>query len=348
MIVDDSVVVRGLMARWVAEAGDFEVVASVANGRVAVEVLGRAQPDVVLLDLEMPEMDGLEALPLLLQRRPGLKVIVVSTLTQRNAILSFRSLALGAIDYLPKPQGLRQVTTSRDFRAELICRLTAIAGSAVRKSLQPRRGAVAPRQAAAVPTAAMPRCLLIGASTGGPQAVEEVLLALGPALPLLPTLVVQHMPPTFTSVFADHLRAQLGLNACEPVHGQTLVAGTVYVAPGGRHMGLSRAAGRSVIRLDDGPPLNFCRPAVDVLFRDAAVLFGPAALAVVLTGMGTDGTQGCRLLARAGAPVIVQDEATSIIWGMPGSVAKAGHARDVLPLAAIGPALRDYICGSTQ
>jgi two-component system, chemotaxis family, protein-glutamate methylesterase/glutaminase len=348
MVVDDSVVVRGLVARYVAEAGDFEVVASVANGRIAVEALERVEPDIVLLDLEMPEMDGLEALPLLLQRRPGLKVIVVSTLTPRSATLSFRSLALGAVDYLPKPQGRRTVTTSLDFRTELVRRLKAVAGSAGRRVYQPRRGDAERREAAAVSTAATPRCLLIGASTGGPKAVEEVLLGLGPALQRLPTLVVQHMPPTFTAVFADHLRDQLGLKACEPVQGQALVAGAVYIAPGGRHMGLAGDAGRPVVRLDDGPPLNFCRPAVDVLFSDAAVLFGAASLAVVLTGMGTDGSQGCRRLAEAGATVIAQDEASSIIWGMPGSVVKAGHAREVLPLEAIGAALRGYITGPTQ
>lgn len=166
---------------------------------------------------------------------------------------------------------------------------------------------------------------------------------MGAALRRVPTLVVQHMPPRFTTVFAERLSGILRVRACEPEHGEPLVAGTVYIAPGGRHMGLSGDADAAAIRLDGGPAVNFCRPAVDVLFRDAAAIFGADTLAAVLTGMGSDGTEGARLLARAGAVVIAQDEPTSIIWGMPGSVVKAGLANRVLPLAAIGPALRGLL-----
>jgi two-component system chemotaxis response regulator CheB len=207
-----------------------------------------------------------------------------------------------------------------------------------------RIAATAPRPAAKLGPA-RPQCLLIGASTGGPRAIEEVLIGLGSALQRLPVLVVQHMPPMFTGVFADHLRVQVGVRACEPEDGEPLVPGTVYIAPGGRHMGLSIGLGDPVIRLDDGPPVNFCRPAVDVLFRDAATIFGAAALAVVLTGMGSDGTQGARALVQSGASVIAQDEATSTVWGMPGSIVKAGLAQNILPLDAIGPALKGHIAG---
>jgi two-component system, chemotaxis family, protein-glutamate methylesterase/glutaminase len=345
MVVDDSVVVRGLVARWVAEAGGFEVVTTAANGQVAVDALDRCEPDIVLLDIDMPVMDGLTALPQILKRRPGAKVVVISTLTQRNAEISLKCLSLGAVDVLPKPDGHRQVTTSAEFRQELVGRLTALSGARAR----PLRVATAPpRPAARLGAAARPRCLLIGASTGGPRAVEEVLTGLGSGLQRLPTLIVQHMPPMFTGVFAERLRTQIGLRACEPRDGEPLVAGTVYVAPGGRHMGLSAGPGDPVIRLDDGPPVNFCRPAVDVLFRDAAPIFGPGALAVILTGMGSDGTEGARALVQAGGTVLAQDEATSTIWGMPGSVAKAGLARDVLPLEAIGPALKGHITGSVS
>jgi two-component system chemotaxis response regulator CheB len=188
---------------------------------------------------------------------------------------------------------------------------------------------------------------VIGASTGGPRAIEEVLVGMGSVLQKIPVLVVQHMPPMFTGVFADHLRVQLGVRACEPDHGEPLVPGTVYIAPGGRHMGLSVGLGDPVVRLDDSPPVNFCRPAVDVLFRDAAAIFKNSALAVVLTGMGSDGTQGARLLSAAGATVIAQDEASSTVWGMPGSIVKAGLAQDVLPLESIGPAIKAHIVGST-
>lgn len=351
MVVDDSVVIRGLVARWIGEAGEFEVVTTAANGRAAVEALDRVEPDIVLLDIEMPEMDGLTALPHLLRRRPGMKIVVISTLTQRNAEISLKCLSLGATDYLPKPDGHRQVTTSAEFRRDLMEKLRGLATARGRVPRQPLNVAStpvtppAPRPAPRL-VSTRPRCLLIGASTGGPRAVEEVLVGLGSALQRVPTLIVQHMPPMFTGVFADHLRVQLGIRACEPKDGEPLVPGTVYIAPGGRHMGLSAGQGEPIIRLDDGPPVNFCRPAVDVLFRDAAPIFGASALAVILTGMGSDGTHGARALVQAGATVMAQDEATSTIWGMPGSVVKAGLAHDVLPLDSIGPALKATIGGS--
>jgi two-component system chemotaxis response regulator CheB len=348
MVVDDSVVVRGLIARWIDEEDAFEVVTTAANGKAAVDALDRVEPDIVLLDLEMPEMDGITALPRLLSRRPGLKVIVVSTLTQRNAAISLRCLSLGALDYLGKPAGHRQVTTSPTFRNELLEKLRALAGARAEPARPFLRIATAAPRPGIRPVRSKPQCLLIGASTGGPRAVEEVLVGLGSALQRVPVLVVQHMPPMFTGVFADHLRVQVGVRACEPEDGEPLVAGTVYIAPGGRHMGLSLGLGDPVIRLDDGPPVNFCRPAVDVLFRDAAGIYGPAALAVVLTGMGSDGTEGARALTQAGAAVFAQDEATSTIWGMPGSIAKAGLAQDILPLEAIGPTLKGHIVGSTH
>jgi two-component system chemotaxis response regulator CheB len=316
---------------------------------MAVDALARVDPELVVLDIEMPEMDGITALPLLLQRKPNLKVVVVSTLTQRNAEISLRCLSLGAVDYVAKPDGHRQVTTSTTFRQELIDRLRAIAGARSSRGRTTLRLAPSASPLSSRPpvrlASARPKCLLIGASTGGPRAIEEVLTGMGSALQKLPVLIVQHMPPMFTGVFAEHLRMQLGVRACEPEHGDPLVPGTIYIAPGGRHMGLSMGLGEPVIRLDDTPPVNFCRPAVDVLFRDAAAAFGASVFAVVLTGMGSDGTQGARLLSQAGAPVVVQDEATSTVWGMPGSIAKAGLAKDILPLEAIGPVLRSHIAG---
>lgn len=346
MIVDDSAVIRGLVARWLAEVGEFEVVTTASNGRLALEALERYNPDIVLLDLEMPEMDGVDALPLLLKRRPGVKIVVVSTLTQRNAQISLKCLSLGAADYLAKPDGQRQVAAVEAFRRELIEKL---------KALAPKRGRTAPEAAPAAgslarvqrrPAPARPACLLIGASTGGPRAVERVLVGLGSAIRHVPVLVVQHMPAMFTSVFADHLRMQTGVQAREPSDGEPVRPGTVFVAPGGRHMGLSAGKSGPVIRLDDTAPVNFCRPAVDVLFRDAASIYGAAALAVILTGMGSDGTQGSRLLVDAGGTVLAQDEGTSIVWGMPGSVVKAGLAQDILPLEAIGPVLSNFITGA--
>jgi two-component system chemotaxis response regulator CheB len=270
------------------------------------------------------------------------KVIVISTLTRRNAEISLKCLSLGAADYLAKPDGARQMTTAEDFRRDLIEKIRAHSGARA-KTARPVTPAVRP---APKPILQRPQYLLIGASTGGPRAIEQVMKGLGSAIQRLPILIVQHMPPMFTAVFADHLRTQFGVRACEPEHGAPLSAGTIFVAPGGRHMGLSAGSGGPTIRLDDSPPVSYCRPAVDVLFRDAATVLGRQALAVVLTGMGSDGTQGARHLVQAGCAVIAQDEATSTVWGMPGSIAKAGLAQDILPLDMIGPTLKGHITGS--
>jgi two-component system chemotaxis response regulator CheB len=354
LVADDSVVVRGLIARWLQESG-IEVVATVPNGLLAIAALDRVEPDVVLLDLDMPELDGMATLPRLLEKRPGLSVVVVSTLTQRNADISLKCLSLGAVDYLPKPSSNREVTTSLGFRQELVAKVQGLA----RLRRPAPSSAPVPKDPAAASPAALrpmprlralplaPRCLLIGASTGGPRAITEVLGGLGPALWSVPTLIVQHMPPIFTTVFAEHLQGQTGLPAREARDGEAPLPGHIYVAPGGRHMGLRRDQAQKVaIRLDDGPPVNFCRPAVDVLFRDAAATFGASALAVVLTGMGSDGFHGARALVETGAAVIAQDEATSTVWGMPGHVARGGLAHEVLPLDGIAPAVRTLLGGA--
>jgi two-component system, chemotaxis family, protein-glutamate methylesterase/glutaminase len=379
MVVDDSVVIRGLTARWLEEAG-YAVVATAANGRVAVEQIERARPDIILLDIEMPEMDGITALPLLLAKSPRVSVIVISTLTQRNAHISLKCLSLGAVDYLAKPESHRGVSTSMTFRQDLMVKVkvlserhrpagppaAASAGASFRRAGAPAPGSSeppaltfrAPLASMAVRIPAAPavlrprpaniakRLLVVGASTGGPRAVGEFLSAVGPTLRSVPVCVVQHMPPIFTAVFAEHLGTQTGLQAAEGSDGDILQPGRIYVAPGGKHMGLRREKGGIVIRLDDGPPVNFCKPAVDVLFNDTASLFGASTLAVVLTGMGSDGTHGARAIGEAGGVILVQDEATSTVWGMPGSIAKAGLAHEVLSLQAVAPAVRKLLNGS--
>lgn len=355
LVADDSVVVRGLVSKWLQEAG-FDVVATVSNGRAAVDAIEKSDPDIVLLDIEMPELDGLAALPLLLAKRPTLQVVMMSTLTQRNADISLKCLSLGATDYLPKPDSNRSVTVSIDFRQDLVTKMRGLGAAKPRRTPGPASSvAAAPaprleivkRPAARLRTGtAAPRCLLIGASTGGPRAVGEFLAGVGAAtLKRFPVLIVQHMPPVFTGVFAEHLAARIGLPAAEGKHGEVLRPGVVYVAPGGRHMGIEKAADGVAIKLSDGPPVNFCRPAVDVLFRDAAAVFGAATVSVVLTGMGSDGMHGAQALVEAGGPVLAQDEATSTVWGMPGAVAKAGLAQDILPLQALGPAARALLGG---
>ncbi len=347
MIVDDSAVIRGLVSRWLTEVGGFEIVATASNGRMAVEAAERSKPEIILLDIEMPEVDGLAALPLILKTSPNSKVIVISTLTQRNAEISLKCLSLGAVDYLAKPESSRVAGAAADFRRDLIEKLRALSISKVR---QPRP-ALAAAPVAPLPSKPMttrPQCLLIGASTGGPRAVERVLLDLKPILSQIPVLIVQHMPPMFTAVFAEHLQSLLSVPTREARDGEDVSAGKILVAPGGRHMGVASSGGKNVIRLNDGPPENFCRPAVDVLFREASAVYGASALAVVLTGMGSDGTQGARYLTKAGCMVIAQDEATSIVWGMPGSIAKAGLAHEILPLEAIGRTLKGLITGSSK
>ncbi|RUP19619.1 chemotaxis-specific protein-glutamate methyltransferase CheB, partial [Methylobacterium sp.] len=341
-----------------------------------LELMAKHDPDVVLLDIEMPELDGTTALPRMLAMSPSVQVVMMSTLTTRNADISLKCLALGAVDYIAKPESSRGVTTSDTFRVELIERVRVFGSARARN----RRPAAAPAGHApghhaapapvAVPAAAhpapaaaarpatpftlrpkvrnrtQPRALLIGSSTGGPRAVGEMLEGIGAAaLRRLPVLIVQHMPPIFTAVFAEHLSTRTGLPAAEGKAEERVEPGRIYVAPGGRHMGLAAGAGGPIIKLTDGPPVNFCRPAVDVLFKDAAVVFGAATATVILTGMGSDGTNGARALTEAGGPVLAQDEATSTVWGMPGSVARAGLAEAVLPLPELATALRALITG---
>jgi two-component system chemotaxis response regulator CheB len=359
MVVDDAVVVRGLVSRWIEAEPGLTVVASLRTGRDAVREVSRVDPDVVLLDIDMPDLDGLSALPLLLEKKRDLVVIMASTLSRRNAEVSLKALALGAADYIPKPATNREVTTSVSFRAELIEKIRQLGGR--RKRFGAARAGTAlldvaaPRLAPADARGAdiklrpfaltMPRVLLIGASTGGPQALTALFEVLGAAIERVPVLITQHMPPTFTTILAEHLARSSGRPAREANDGEPLAGGNIYLAPGGRHMLVSRRNGQAAVVLNDGPPVNFCKPAVDPLFSSAALAFGGAALAVVLTGMGSDGTRGAQAIAAAGGSVIAQDEATSVVWGMPGSAAQAGVCSAVLPLPDIAPKLASLIAG---
>jgi len=362
MIVDDAVVVRGLFARWIEAEPDLEVVASLRTGRDAVSQLERTDPDVVLLDVEMPELDGIAALPLLLAKKRDLVVIMASTLTRRNAEISLRALSLGATDYIPKPTGSHEVTTSASFRRELIEKIRALAPRARR----PRQPLVAPERAPSIvpdrPRAAShgmtrapltlrpmpvtaPRVLLIGASTGGPQALNAVIGQIGSVFDRAPVLITQHMPPTFTTILAEHLTRVAQRPVHEAVDGEEIKAGGIYLAPGGKHMQVARRNGVPAIEINDGPLVNFCKPAVDPLFASAASIWGAGVLALVLTGMGSDGLNGGKAIVAAGGTILAQDEATSIVWGMPGQVANAGLCSAVLPLNEIGPRIARLFTG---
>ena len=299
----------------------------------------------------MPVMDGLEALPLLLQARPELRVLMVSTLTRRNAEISFKALALGALDYIPKPDSNREITTSLDFRREVIRKIKSLgrartppvsdgAANVALGETRTRPLAFRQRPFSLVP----PRIIAIGSSTGGPQALASLLGAASPSLSRVPVVVAQHMPPVFTGVLAERLARATGRETREGVQDEVLRPGRIYVAPGNHHMMVVRAA-QPVLRIGSEPPVHFCRPAVDPLFASVAATFGPAALGIVLTGMGHDGAAGARAIAEAGGSVIAQDEASSVVWGMPGAAASVGACAAVLPPAGIAEAVAKLIKG---
>jgi two-component system chemotaxis response regulator CheB len=361
MVVDDAVVPRGMMVRWISAEPDLKIVAALHNGREAIEHLERTAPDVVLLDVDMPEIDGITALPQLLEMRRDLVVLMVSTLIRRNAEVSLRALALGALDYLTKPETNLDLTGSLTFRRDLIDKIRALCSGQRRRlgwsaggktapvpTISRHRPPISRPSPSIVPDAVeadpgldralrpfsrvAPRALVIGSSTGGPQAVNTVIGALGPVIDLAPVLITQHMPPTFTAIFADHLARANDLCVREAEQGEPVYPGRVYVAPGGRHMRVVRSGADTRIVLDDGHLINFCKPAVDPLFSSAAAVWGPAPLALVLTGMGSDGLQGAADVVAAGGSVIAQDRESSVVWGMPGSVAKAGLCSAILPI----------------
>ncbi len=355
MLVDDSVVIRGMISRWLGSEPDIVVAAALRTGREAVNQLERINPDIAVLDIEMPELDGISALPLLLAKKRNLIVIMASTLTRRNAEISFKALSLGASDYIPKPESTREAGAAETFRHDLIQKIRHLGAKARRTShpigapsLVPtadRMRETVARAPAAAPVVRRsfstqnPRALLIGSSTGGPQALMSVVAEIGPVIDRFPVLITQHMPPTFTTILAEHLARSSHRPAREAVDGEAVKAGHIYLAPGGRHMRVARHGAEAVIALDDGPPVNFCKPAVDPLFASAVEVWQGSILAVILTGMGSDGMRGGKDIVAAGGSVIAQDEATSVVWGMPGAAAHAGICSAVLPLNQIAPKL---------
>jgi len=364
MLVDDSAVIRGLFARSLESDPDVQVVASVGDGQMAVTTLAKdkAKIEVIVLDIEMPRMDGLTALPELLKIDPDVPVVMASTLTERNADISLKALSLGAKDYIPKPTSTRELSGADAFKRELLEKVKTFASARRRKaggvapgrprfSAERRAGAGTPGAApvAAAPAAAAkpaasvqlrgagrraPQVLCIGSSTGGPQALFKVIGGL-PTTLRLPILLTQHMPATFTSILADHIKRSTGWDCVEATDGMPVQQGRVHLAPGDYHMLAERSAGGAVLRLNQGPPENFCRPAVDPMLRSAIDVWGGQVLAVILTGMGHDGQKGSEALVTAGGTVIAQDEASSVVWGMPGAVARAGLCTAVLPLDQI-------------
>jgi two-component system chemotaxis response regulator CheB len=344
MICDDSAVIRGAVARMLESEPGVRVVARAANGRQALEELKRQPIDVAVLDIEMPEMDGMEALPLLLRADPGLRVVMSSTLTTRGADIALRALRLGAADYIPKPS--TAAITDDSFRRELIAKVTGLARLR-RRAATP---AVAPGTAAPAglqlrPASRLkPRLLAVGSSTGGPQALFAFVQGLGPTLSV-PAVLTQHMPPSFTPMLAEHLSKLGGLRCAEAKDGEPIEAGRLYLAPGDRHLLVETVGARLLARLSDAPPENYCRPSVDPMLRSAVAACGGAVLVVMLTGMGHDGLAGTRDVVAAGGAALAQDEATSVVWGMPGAIAQAGLCHRILPLALLAGATQDLLKG---
>ena len=330
LVVDDSVVVRMLVAEALNADPDLELAGLAHNGKAALDKAAVVKPDVVVLDVEMPVMDGLETLKELRARDKRLPVVMFSTLTARGTSTTVEALTHGASDYVTKPSTSNRDQSVQVLREELLPKLKAL--GARRRS--------APPVAARVPAPARSRAhapveaVVIGISTGGPNALAEMLPMLPADLPV-PVLVVQHMPPMFTRLLAQRLDKACALSVGEAVGGEVLSPGQIWIAEGGKHLVVTRREGALVLATHEGPPVNSCRPAVDVLFDSAAQVFGRGVLAVVMTGMGQDGLRGSEGIRAAGGQVICQDEESSVVWGMPRFVAERGVAEAVVPLEDI-------------
>ena len=342
MVCDDSLVIRGAIARMLEADPAIRVVARVGNGQAAIDELKRTPVDVLVLDIEMPVMDGITALPLLLRADPGLRVIMASTLTTRGADIALRALRLGAADYVPKPSSIGAVSDVV-FRRELLEKVKGLARLR-RRAAQPAAPVAAPAAALRLrPAAALaPKLLAIGSSTGGPQALFTLVQGLGRTLNV-PVVLTQHMPATFTPILAEHISKLGGLPCAEAKHGETLTAGRIHMAPGDRHLVVEPAGNFLRAKLTSDPPENFCRPSVDPMLRSAAAACDGRVLVVMLTGMGQDGLAGTRRVIESGGAAIAQDEATSVVWGMPGAVANAGLCHAVLPLPRIAGKLLELL-----
>ena len=359
MLVDDSVVIRSALARLIAKDPVIKIVASVSNGEMGISSAKKHQPHVVILDIEMPVMDGLSALPKILEAAPGTKVIMFSSLTASGADVTMKALSLGAVECIVKPSTRQSVGEGSDFQRELLEKIKSLVPDDKRRVLdQPAPAPQASTGAAPLAPSAKdsftlhrnplaykgkPSIVAIGSSTGGPQALFNVIKHFqGFDVPII---ITQHMPATFTTLLASHITQQTGVPCVEGANGMVIEKGKAYVAPGGFHMLLINEGMKTTIKLDEGPPENFCKPSVDPMFRSAQKIYGQKMLGVILTGMGNDGLPSGKALVEAGGRLIAQDQATSVVWGMPGAVAKAGLCTEVLPIQDIGPWVRRAVLG---
>lgn len=354
MLIDDSAIIRGLVSRWISAENDFEFVGVGINGRDGLSRVAKLNPDIIILDIEMPEMDGLTALPLLLKAVPGVKIIMASTLSKAGAEVTIKALTLGATDYIPKPDAGR-IAGADEYKRELFAKLRALGTKKPRRTIvggpasngqfaRPANVANGPTVLRTDITRLRPDAVFIGSSTGGPEALRVVVQGLVGKVNV-PVFITQHMPVLFTKILAEHLSKQTGAKVIEGENNMIATPGVFHLAPGGKHMTITRTAGGTRIQLNEEPPENFCRPAVDPLFRSAAQVYGERAMGVILTGMGHDGRDGSKLLVQNKSHILAQDEGTSVVWGMPGAVAQAGLASQIKPIEEIAPTIINILRG---
>ncbi len=349
LVVDDAVVVRKIVSDTLMNDPDIEVSGVAANGKIALQRIPQINPDLVTLDVEMPEMNGIETLKNIRADYPSLPVIMFSTLTERGASTTLEALSLGATDYVTKPANVGSVAIAMErIRTELIPKIKTLCAQKVglktpstipstkplpSKTVQ-KGFSTSKRSKLSLPPSKID-IVTIGVSTGGPNALAELFPTFPADFPV-PIVMVQHMPPYFTKLLAERLSTKSKVEVIEASHGMVVKPGKAYIAPGNYHMVLKRDNNQLKIVTNQDPPENSCRPAVDVLFRSVVELFGNKTLAVILTGMGQDGLAGCEEVKDKGGQVIVQDEASSVVWGMPGFVARANLADKILPLNQMG------------
>jgi len=362
LVVDDSAPIRRLLRALFETDPEIEVAGVAADGRAALSQIDELDPDLVTLDIEMPVLDGISCLRELRKKRPNLPVLMLSTLTERGAAATLDALALGASDYVTKPQRIADRDQALDgFRAQIIPKIKALGGRRLGSPGGPAAAAgggaartpalaalaagpaVTPARAPATftlaaPSTVVPEIVAIGVSTGGPNALAELLPALPASFPV-PIVIAQHIPPVFSTLLAGRLAGASRIRVREAKEGDALEAGTALIAPGNFHMVVAGRLANHRVTLNQNAPENSCRPAVDVLLRSVVEVYGPRCLALIMTGMGQDGFAGCKAVRAAGGRVLAQDEASSVVWGMPSFIAKAGLAEEVLPLDRLAAAL---------
>ena len=345
LIVDDSAVIRAVIARTLKEQDDIEVVGSSINGQIGLEQVKALRPDIVILDIEMPVMDGITALPLILKENPDTKVLICSTLSARGADITIKALGLGAIECLLKP-GVGSIVSAKEFQDELVKVIRSISAKPVKNKYIEQELEVQPQPTSEytvrdnrpiVPA----KIVAIGSSTGGPKALMSVLKEMNNIA--VPIVITQHMPKTFTELLAKHIEQDCNISCKEGADGDILEPGHAYVAPGGYHMKFQKEGEKVLIRIVEEPPENFCRPSVDPMIRSLMDIYDDRILGVILTGMGQDGLKSCVNLVEKGGHVIAQDQQSSVVWGMPGAVAMANICSAVLPLDGISSWVKDNV-----